>query len=76
MAPWWNRRHPEQRACQRCRQLDTLHQGLCKSCRRTLTAEETPGGTPPRLEIPDQPVLPNPQLEPPHSRPWVRRGNG
>ncbi len=73
---WWRRHSSEPRHCRRCNGTDEVHRGLCRHCRALLLAEETPGGEGRVVTPGDEPLPPPPDLEPPHSRPWVHRGGG
>lgn len=56
--------------CERCGGTRRVRGGLCRSCRRRALGRGTsvPEVNKPRPRSPD--------LEPPHSRPWVHRGGG
>jgi hypothetical protein len=56
--------------CVQCGGTRGVRRGLCRTCRRRAMGKGTP--------VPEaaEPRPPSPELEPPHSRPWVHRGGG
>jgi hypothetical protein len=65
------RRRAATGVCEQCGGTRRVRRGLlCRSCRRRAMGKGTPV-----LEV-RKPRPPPPELEPPHSRPWVHRGGG
>ncbi len=58
------------RVCVQCGTNLRVRRSLCRSCRRRNLGKGTA-----LVEV-DQKVPKAADLEPPHSRPWVRRGSG
>lgn len=76
MTPWWRRHSTKDKHCRRCNGIEEVHRGLCRHCRAELLVEETPGGEAQTVAPVDERLPEPPDLEPPHSRPWVHRGGG
>lgn len=57
------------KVCKSCGATEHLHRGLCRGCRKRLQ------GDPSFLkEERDEPRPREPEIEPPHDRPWVHQG--
>lgn len=64
------RRLRKLKVCTNCGATEHVHRGLCRSCR-----ERALGPGEPVVEAGERPPD-RPDVEPPHSRPWVHRGGG